>query len=167
MHVNIANTYACRNATKISKPVSATEKPSGSHPPTIPRLTTKPPNTFIIVCPAIILANNLTERLIGLLKYEIISMTTINGNKTIGTPLGTNSFKYPNLCLIKPIIVTPIKINPAKTKVTIMWLVTVKVYGIIPNMLQNKTNMNSENINEKYGLAFVPAVSLIILDINE
>ena len=32
MHVKIANTYACRNATNISKPVSATEKPSGSHP---------------------------------------------------------------------------------------------------------------------------------------
>ena len=61
--------------------MSATEKPSGSHPPTIPRLTTKPPNTFIIVCPAIIFANNLTERLIGLLKYEIISMITIKGSK--------------------------------------------------------------------------------------
>jgi hypothetical protein len=31
-------------------------------------------------------------------------------------------------------------------------------------MLQNKTNMNRENINAKYGLAFDPAVSLIILD---
>ena len=29
-------------------------------------------------------------------------------------------------------------------------------------MLQNKTNMNRENINAKYGLAFDPAVSLII-----
>tara|TARA_B100000674_G_C37422774_1_gene725830 strand:+ start:179 stop:523 length:345 start_codon:yes stop_codon:yes gene_type:complete len=113
------------------------------------------------------LANNLTDRLIGLLKYEIISIITINGNKTIGTPLGTNNFKYPKPCLIKPIIVTPININAAKTKVTIMWLVTVNVYGIIPNMLQNKTNMNRENINEKYGFAFDPAVSLIILEINE
>ena len=33
----------------ISKPVNATEKLSGSHPPTIPRLITKPPKTFIIV----------------------------------------------------------------------------------------------------------------------
>ena len=120
MHVNIANTYACRNATKISKPVSATEKLSGSHPPTIPKLTTKLPNTFIIVCPAIMLANNLTERLIGLLKYEIISIITINGNKTIGTPLGTNNFRYPMPCLINPIIVTPIKINAASTNVTII-----------------------------------------------
>ena len=149
MHVKIANTYAWRKATNISKPVNATEKPSGSQPPTIPKLTTKPPKTFIIVWPAIIFANNLTDKLIGLLKYEIISITTINGNKTIGTPLGTKSFKYPSPCLINPIIVTPTNINAANTKVTMMWLVTVKEYGIIPNMLQNKTNMNKENMKEK------------------
>ena len=93
MHVKIANTYAWRKATNISKPVNATEKPSGSHPPTNPRLITKPPKTFIIVWPAIMFAKSLTERLIGLLRYEITSMTTIKGNKTIGTPLGTNNFK--------------------------------------------------------------------------
>ena len=93
MHVKIAKTYAWRKATNISKPVRATEKLSGSHPPTIPRLITKPPKTFIIVWPAIILAKSLTDKLIGRLKYEIISITTINGSKTTGTPLGTNSFK--------------------------------------------------------------------------
>ena len=50
----------------------------------------------------------------------MISIITINGNSIIGTPLGTKSFKYPNPCFIKPIIVTPIKINAAKTKVTII-----------------------------------------------
>ena len=49
MQVNIAKTYAWRNATNISKPVKATEKPNGNQPPTTPRLITKPPNTFIIV----------------------------------------------------------------------------------------------------------------------
>ena len=58
------------------------------------------------------------------------------------------------------------KINAAKTNVTIMWLVTVNEQGIIPNMLQKRTNIKSENINEKYGFAFEPAVSLIILDTN-
>ena len=48
---------------------------------------------LFIVFPAIMLANNLTDKLIGLLRYEIISITTIRGNKTIGTPLGTNNFK--------------------------------------------------------------------------
>ena len=37
-------------------------------------------------------AKSLTDKLIGLLKYEIISITTINGSKTIGTPLGTKKF---------------------------------------------------------------------------
>ena len=47
------------------------------------------------------------------------------------------------------IIVTPINIKAANTKVTIIWLVTVKAYGIIPNILQNRTNIKSEKINEK------------------
>tara|TARA_B100000131_G_C17597154_1_gene401807 strand:+ start:391 stop:495 length:105 start_codon:yes stop_codon:yes gene_type:complete len=34
-------------------------------------------------------------------------------------------------------------------------------------MLQNKTNINNENINEKYGLALEPAVSLIIFETKE
>ena len=72
------------------------------------------------MCPAIILANKRTERLIGLLKYEIISITTINGSKIIGTQLGTKSFRYPRPCLINPITVTPINMNDAKTNVTII-----------------------------------------------
>ena len=31
-------------------------------------------------------AKSLTDKLIGLLRYEMISIITINGNKTIGTP---------------------------------------------------------------------------------
>ena len=80
---------------------------------------------------------------------EIISIITINGSSTTGTPLGTNNLRYPKPCLINPTIVTPMKINAANTKVTIMWLVTVKVYGIIPNILQNNTNINKENIKAK------------------
>ena len=45
---------------------------------------------------------------------------TIKGNKITGTPLGTNSFKYPKPCLIKPRTVTPINIKAAKIKVTII-----------------------------------------------
>ena len=51
---------------------------------------------------------------------EIISIITINGNNTIGTPLGTNNLRYPRPCFIKPIIVTPTKIKAANTKVTII-----------------------------------------------
>ena len=38
-----------KNATKISKPVNATEKPSGNHPPSNPKLMTNPPKTFNMV----------------------------------------------------------------------------------------------------------------------
>ena len=116
MHVKIANTYACKKATRISKPVNATEKLRGNQPPINPKLTTNPPKTFNIVCPAIILANSLTDKLTGLLKYEIISITDIIGSKTIGTPLGTNIFKYLKPCIIKPNIVTPMKMNNANVK---------------------------------------------------
>ena len=66
------------------------------------------------------IGNNLTDKLTGRLKYEIISITVIKGNKTTGTPLGTNIDKYLNPCFTKPIIVTAIKINKAITKVTII-----------------------------------------------
>ena len=65
-------------------------------------------------------ANNLTDKLTGLLKYEIISIIVINGNRTAGTPLGTNILKYLKPCLANPIIVTAIKINKAIIKVTII-----------------------------------------------
>ena len=52
----------------IFQPVNATEKLSGNQPPNKPKLITKLPKTLSIVWPAIILANNLTDRLTGLLK---------------------------------------------------------------------------------------------------
>ena len=72
------------------------------------------------MCPAIIFANNLTDKLTGLLRYEIISIITINGNSTVGTPLGTKSSKYLIPCLTNPITVTPIKTIAAKANVTII-----------------------------------------------
>ena len=65
-------------------------------------------------------ANNLTDKLTGLLKYDIISITDIKGRRTAGTPLGTNKLKYLNPCFINPIIVTAMKINKAMIRVTIM-----------------------------------------------
>ena len=51
MQVNIAKTYACKNATSISKPVSATEKLSGNQPPRNPKLTTNPPKPLTLCGP--------------------------------------------------------------------------------------------------------------------
>ena len=52
------------------------------------------------------LANNRTDKLTGLLKYEIISIIVIRGRRIVGTPLGTNILKYLKPCLANPIIVT-------------------------------------------------------------
>ena len=68
---------------------------------------------------------------------------------------------------MKPIIVTPTKTNVAKAKVTMIWLVTVKEYGNIPIMLQNKTKRNKVKIKGKKGLALDPAVSEIIFATNK
>ncbi len=53
-------------------------------------------------------------------QFRDLSQSPRNGSNTIGTPLGTKSFKYPKPCLIKPIMVTPIKMNAASINVTIM-----------------------------------------------
>ena len=72
-------------------------KARGSIPPTIklfaPKTKTNPPITFKSVCPAIILANNLTERLIGLDKYDMISIGTSKMSIGLGTPEGAKNFK--------------------------------------------------------------------------
>ena len=65
-------------------------------------------------------ANNLTDKLTGLLRYEIISIIVINGSRTAGTPLGTKILRYLSPCFANPIIVTAIKINNANIKVTII-----------------------------------------------
>ena len=86
---------------------------------------------------------------ICLLKYEITSIIVIIGSSTAGTPLGTNILKYLKPCLANPIIVTPMKINDAIIKVTMIWLVTVNEYGSMPIMLQKSTNINKLKINGK------------------
>ena len=60
---------------------------------------------------------------------------------------------------MKPRIVTPIKTNDARANVTIIWLVNVNWYGIIPTILPIKTNMNNENTNGKYLFPLSPTVS--------
>ena len=42
-----------------------------------------------------------------------------------------------------------------------MWLVKVKLYGIIPNRFPNKINMNNEKTKGKYFLPSFPTVSVI------
>ena len=83
--VNIANTYACKKAINISKPVSATIKARGKIPAK-PKGRTNPAKTFSNVWPASILAKSLTDKLIGRDKYEIISIGIKIGNRYQGSP---------------------------------------------------------------------------------
>ena len=77
--VNIANTYACKNAINISKPVRATMNVNGKTPVKNGIDTTKPAKTFSNVWPANMLAKSLTDKLIGRDKYEITSIGISNG----------------------------------------------------------------------------------------
>ena len=90
--VKIANTYACKKAIKISKPVNATIKANGKIPAN-PRGTTNPAKTFSNVWPANMLAKSLTDKLIGRDKYEINSMGIKIGSIYHGKPGGANKAK--------------------------------------------------------------------------
>ena len=57
-----------------------------------------------------------------------------------------------------PMIVTPMNTTIASAKVTMMWLVTVKLHGTSPKRLANRMNMNSVKTNGRNGRAPCPAL---------
>ena len=119
-HVSTVKTYACNTATMISKPVNATKSKIGAIPKT-PSAAVKPAKTFIIVCPAIIFAKSLTDRLTGLDKYEITSIGTSKISIAFGTPLGAKKPRnLTNPCFRIAIKVTKIKMKNDIAKVTII-----------------------------------------------
>ena len=63
--------------------------------------------------------NSLSDRI------RNVVQSCFNGKRIVGTPLGTKMLRYLKPCFANPIIVTAIKMNKAKIKVTIIWLVTV------------------------------------------
>ena len=157
--VKIANTYACKKAINISRPVSATIKARGKKPAN-PNETTKPAKTLSNVWPANMLANSLTDKLIGLERYEITSIGINKGSIYQGRPGITKNEKKCRPCFTKPSIVTPINTTAARAKVTIIWLVNVKLYGIIQTIFPTRTNINIVNTNGKKRLPCSPTVSL-------
>ena len=125
--VKIANTYACKNAIKISKPVNATMNVNGNAPVKNGIETTKPAKTLSNVWPANILAKSRTDKLIGRDRYEITSIGINKGSIYQGKPGITKKEKKRRPCFTKLKTVTPIKTIAAKAKVTMMWLVNVKL----------------------------------------
>jgi hypothetical protein len=64
MQLSTANTYACKNAIASSRPLNATVSASGATPK-MPSAMMKPAKVYSMMCPAIMLTNSRTERLIG------------------------------------------------------------------------------------------------------
>lgn len=129
-----------------------TENAKGTVPKIIPKERINPAMIFNNTCPATMLAKRRTERVTGLIKYDINSMTNNSGARGKGTPLGNSIFKKPMkpfLLIAKP--VTTVNEIIAKQKVTISWLVAVKLYGVRPiefdaMIKQNKVKTRGKNL---------------------
>ena len=81
----------------------------------------------------------------------------------LGTPDGAKNFKNLTIpCLYIAIRVTPIKIKKAIEKVTMIWLVQVKLQGNIPKRFPTKIKRKSVKIKEKYFMPSLPILSPII-----
>lgn len=133
MHVNNVKTYACRPAIANSNPISASKRPKGiiwniaNKPPAESIVQAKPAIIFSNVWPDVIFANNRIDNVKTLTMYERNSMVINKGTIGKGTPLGKNSAKNLNPWVWIPIILIPKKIESAKPKVNVIWLVTVKL----------------------------------------
>ena len=85
----------------------------------------------------------------------------------LGTPDGAKNFKNFTIpCLQIAIKVTPIKIKKAIEKVTMIWLVQVKLQGNIPKRFPTKIKRKSVKIKEKYFMPSFPMLSPIIPEMN-
>lgn len=83
-------------------------------------------------------------------------MGTNKGANAKCIPAGRKNPKKCNPCVLKAIILIPIKSVSAKPKVINMWLVIVKLYGIIPIKLLIIKNEKRKKINGKNCKPFDP-----------
>ena len=140
-------------ATAISRKISTKTTSPGRNAATAypsPRVNiTKlnPIRTFIRVCPAIILANNRIPKLIGLKKYDINSTGTSKNPNKKEVLSGKNNEKKFEPCKRTEIMLIPIKIAILNAKVTTIWLVKVKLYGINPIKFNVTMKINNDKIN--------------------
>ena len=95
----------------------------------------------------------------GLKMYDNSSIGTSNKARPKEVLEGINKAIIWNLCFWIHIILMPIKIEKDKVKVTIRWLVTVKLYGINPIKLLNSTKVKTTEIKGKYFSPFLLILS--------
>ncbi|GFZ88927.1 hypothetical protein RLOatenuis_8660 [Rickettsiales bacterium] len=76
----------------------------------------------------------------GLAKNANNSIITIRGISHQGVPLGKNILKKPIFCFAKPAKIATRNTIRARTNVTIIWLVIVKLKGKRPITFPNSTS---------------------------
>lgn len=118
------------------------------------------------VWPDIKLANNRIDKLNTRRTWETNSIKTGKGARGKGAPGGKKRLRKCLPFLRTPRIFIPIKIARAKEKVTIEWLVTVKLYGIIPCTLHIRIIIEVVKIRGKNFLPLGPALSLTTFNIR-
>lgn len=106
-------------------------------------LTTWLPRRVNRRCPAIILAANRTESVIGRMMFLINSMITMNGIRTGGVPVGIKCAKNSVRLLIRLNKINPNHKGRAKDSVIVRCLVAVKVKDSRPKVLLNKITINN------------------------
>jgi hypothetical protein len=77
----------------------------------------------------------------------------------LGAPCGTKKVRNRTPWITKPSTVTPMNTATAMKKVTMMWLVKVKLPGIIPSMFPIRMKMKRVKMSGKKRIASLPADS--------
>jgi len=93
------------------------------------------------------LANSRTPRDTARARYEISSIRTSRGTRARGVPDGTKNAKKWIPCFCSPRIVTPRKIITDRPILTIIEVVIVKPYGMLPLRFAMIMKKNSEYTN--------------------
>src|SRR5579885_1244963 len=94
------------------------------------------------------------------------SIGTSTGAMNTGAPGGKKKLKKWMPCRMNATSVTSKKTKIANANVTTIWPVNVKLYGISPRKLPNKTNMKIEKTSGKYSKPSVPTFSRTMLATN-
>lgn len=102
------------------------------------------PNSVNRRCPAIILAESRTASVPGRIMFLIVSIRTINGISTGGVPWGTKCANMSFVLFIHPKNIKLSHKGRARERVSVKWLVLVKMYGNSPKKLLNKIKVNIE-----------------------
>lgn len=96
-------------------------------PPAVNIVQEKPAKILSKQWPDIMLANNRSAKLITLKLYETTSIITRRGANAIGAPAGKKKDIKWNPWILIPIRFIAVKAIKAIPKVTMIWLVTVKL----------------------------------------